>query len=86
MDIHENAENNLVTATFELPGLKKEDVKIDVHNDRLLVSGETSTTNENHDKGYTVRERSFGKFSRSIALPQGVKVRMAISLNVYTSY
>lgn len=31
MDVYEDKEKNLVTATFELPGLKKEDVQIDVH-------------------------------------------------------
>ena len=30
MDLHEDAEKNLVTATFEFPGVKKEDVQVDV--------------------------------------------------------
>jgi HSP20 family protein len=74
MDLHENKENNSVTATFELPGLKKEDVQIDVHNGRLSVSGESRLSTEHEESGYAVRERRFGKFSRTLQLPQGVKV------------
>ena len=74
MDVHEDKENNLVHATFELPGLKKEDVNIDVHNNRLTISGETKISTERDENGYAVRERRYGKFSRSLALPQGIKV------------
>ena len=74
MDIHEDSKENVVTATFELPGLKKEDVNIDVHNNVLSVSGESKISSEREENGYAVRERRFGKFSRSIPLPQGIKV------------
>jgi HSP20 family protein len=74
MDLHENAESKTVTATFELPGLKSEDVAVEVHGNRLTVSGE-SKLSENYDKGgYSVQERSYGKFSRSLRVPQGIKV------------
>lgn len=73
MDVHEDAEKNLVTATFELPGLRKEDVNIDVHNNQLTVSGETKQDASREENGYAVRERRYGKFSRTIPLPQGVK-------------
>ncbi|CDO70441.1 hypothetical protein BN946_scf184999.g82 [Trametes cinnabarina] len=73
MDLHEDAEKNLVTATFELPGLTKENVQIDVKDNVLTVSGESTLTSERDEKGYTVRERRFGKFSRSLPLPQGIK-------------
>jgi len=43
LDLHKNAEANAVTAMFELPGLRKEDVQIDVHNSRLGISGRKST-------------------------------------------
>ncbi|KAG5653844.1 hypothetical protein H0H81_010117 [Sphagnurus paluster] len=73
MDLHENAESNQVTATFELPGLKKEDVNIDLHNGRLTVSAETKISDEYEKSGFAVRERRFGKVSRTLQLPQGVK-------------
>ncbi|KZV72599.1 small heat shock protein [Peniophora sp. CONT] len=73
MDVHEDKEKNLVTATFELPGLKKEDVQIDIHNSVLTVSGETKIDETKEQDGYAVRERRFGRFTRSIPVPQGIK-------------
>ncbi|TDL25108.1 small heat shock protein [Rickenella mellea] len=73
VDVHESTKDNKVTATFELPGLKKEDVTIDVHNNRLIVSGEYSSSNEEEKEGYVVRERREGKFSRTLPLPAGIK-------------
>jgi HSP20 family protein len=80
MDLHENSDENTVTATFELPGVKKEDVNIDVHNGRLTISGETKMTEDREESGYAVRERRYGKFSRTLQLPQGVKVRSCLRL------
>ena len=73
MDVHEDKQGSIVTATFELPGLKKEDVSLDVHNNVLTVSGESRFDSERNEDGYAVRERRYGKFSRSLPLPQGVK-------------
>ncbi|CAL1697840.1 unnamed protein product [Somion occarium] len=73
MDIYEDEKRNIVTATFELPGLKKEDVNIDIHNNVLSVSGESKVSSERDEHGYAVRERRYGRFSRSIPLPQGIK-------------
>ncbi|PPQ71375.1 hypothetical protein CVT26_006277 [Gymnopilus dilepis] len=73
MDLHEDNEKNLVTATFEFPGVPKEDININVQNGRLTVSAETKQSSEHDENGYAVRERRFGKFSRTLQLPQGVK-------------
>ncbi|KAI0789311.1 small heat shock protein [Abortiporus biennis] len=73
MDLHVDEKANTVTATFELPGLKKEDVHIDVLNNVLTVSGEAQKSEKYEEDGWAVRERRFGKFSRAIQLPQGVK-------------
>ncbi|KAF5392770.1 hypothetical protein D9757_001078 [Collybiopsis confluens] len=73
MDLHEDKEQNIVTATFEFPGLKKEDVQIDMQNGRLTVAAETKLSQDQEHEGYAVRERRFGKFSRTLQLPQGVK-------------
>lgn len=74
MDVHEDEKANQVTASFELPGLKKEDVNIDVRNNLLTVSGESKISSEREEGGYAVRERRYGKFSRALPLPQGVNV------------
>jgi len=73
MDLHENSDQNTVTATFELPGIKKEDVSIDVHNGRLNISAESKISSEHEESGYAIRERRYGKFSRTLQLPQGIK-------------
>ncbi|KAF9790788.1 small heat shock protein [Thelephora terrestris] len=73
MDLHEDAEKNLVTATFELPGLTKDKVNIDMHAGNLIISGEVSESTEKTEHGYAVRERRTGRFSRSVGLPEGTK-------------
>ena len=73
VDIHDNKESKEITATFELPGLNKDDVVIDVHNNRLTVSGETKFEKDTEENGYVVKERRRGKFSRTLPLPTGTK-------------
>ncbi|KAI9458918.1 HSP20-like chaperone [Lactarius psammicola] len=73
MDVHYKKDTNDVVASFELPGLQKEDVSIDVHNNVLTVSGQSNTSSERNEDGYVVRERRHGKFTRALSLPQGVK-------------
>ena len=63
-----------MTATFELPGLNKENVSIDVHNNVLTVSGESKFESDSNENGYLLQERRFGRFSRSVPVPEGVKV------------
>jgi len=76
MDVHYDKDTNNVSVTFELAGFQKEDVSIDVHNNVLTVSGEDKTSSsERNEGGYVIRERRYGKFSRSLSLPEGLKVR-----------
>ncbi|OJA11970.1 hypothetical protein AZE42_07248 [Rhizopogon vesiculosus] len=73
MDLIESKDKNEVAATFELPGLRREDVRIDVQQNRLTVSGEVKTAEERQEGDYAVRERVYGKFSRTLQLPIGTK-------------
>ncbi|SRR5258705_4137677 len=73
MDLHEDTESNLVTATFEFPGVSKDNIQIDLHNGKLTVSAETKLSEEQNENGYAVRERRYGKYSRTLQLPQGIK-------------
>ncbi|KAJ3570597.1 hypothetical protein NP233_g4297 [Leucocoprinus birnbaumii] len=73
MDLHEDNEKNLVTAVLELPGAKKSDVQLDVHDGQLTISAETKYSTDHDENGYAVRERRVGKFSRSLRLPLGTK-------------
>ena len=74
VDVHHDKDTNDVNVTFGLPGLQKEDVSIDVHNNVLTVTGENKASSERTEGGYVVRERRYGKFTRSLSLPQGRKV------------
>ncbi|MBV6643095.1 MAG: Hsp20/alpha crystallin family protein [Cyclobacteriaceae bacterium] len=57
---------------FHLPGMKKENISINVDNDRLTVSGERKFENEKKDKNYHKVESHYGTFSRSFYLPDTV--------------
>lgn len=57
----------------ELPGIKPEDVKVEITDDRLILHGERKSEHEHHvGKAYR-SERRYGEFYREIALPEGVK-------------
>lgn len=55
----------------ELPGMKREDVDISVQDGVLTISGERKEEEEHKDKGYLIKERRYGSFSRSMTLPEG---------------
>ncbi len=57
----------------ELPGFKKEDIKIDIENDVLTISAERKADNKEEKENYVKRERFFGSFSRSFDV-SGVNV------------
>ena len=60
----------------DLPGIKPEEVKIEVEDDILTISGEHEERTEAKDKdNYVRRERRYGSFSRSMALPAGVDAK-----------
>jgi HSP20 family protein len=57
----------------ELPGFKKEDIKIDVENDCLTITAERKADEEEKQKNFITRERFYGSFSRSFDV-SGVNV------------
>ncbi|KAF8520034.1 small heat shock protein [Hysterangium stoloniferum] len=73
MNLHGDYVTGEMTATFELPGLRREDVNVDVINNRLVVSGSAEGVVEVDEAGYAVRERTYGRFSRTVPLPAGTK-------------
>ncbi|KAI9571799.1 small heat shock protein [Boletus coccyginus] len=73
MDLHESKDTNTVTATFELPGLTSDGVAIDVHQNRLTVTGNSAASESEEERNYIVRERRPGKISRTLQLPFGTK-------------
>lgn len=70
VDIYENEKS------FELhvavPGMKKEDFKLDLKDNFLTVSGERKFSRENKDNNFHSVETQYGSFSRSFSLPENV--------------
>ncbi len=69
-DVYEEKDNFVVKA--ELPGMKKEDISVSLHDGNLIISGERK--NEVKSEGAEVyrAERYVGKFQRSVSLPMPV--------------
>ena len=55
----------------ELPGLKREEVKVTITGDFLAIEGERKTEKEEKKGSWVHTERNYGRFYRSIALPEG---------------
>ncbi|MEA1995457.1 MAG: Hsp20/alpha crystallin family protein [Campylobacterota bacterium] len=70
VDIYEDKGN--IYLDVEVPGMKKEDVKVKVEDKTLTVSGERKLEKEEKKEGYYRVERSYGSFSRSFYLPDNV--------------
>ncbi|BBB96733.1 MULTISPECIES: Hsp20/alpha crystallin family protein [Bradyrhizobium] len=71
MDVSET--DKTVEISAELPGLEAKDIQLNLADDTLTIRGEKKSEREEKDKDYRLIERSFGAFSRSVALPEGVK-------------
>jgi len=69
-DVVENKDDYMVSV--ELPGMKKEDVKISLRNNSLTVSGEKKKEFESKDETYHRVERAFGAFNRTFVIPSEV--------------
>ena len=57
----------------DLPGLNRDDVKVDIREDSLIIQGERRQEREENEEGYYRSERSYGSFYRSIPLPEGIE-------------
>lgn len=71
IDVFER-DNRLVTR-IDLPGMKKDDVTIEVTDGYLTISGERKSEVEDKKDNYFRCEREYGSFYRSVPLPEGVK-------------
>jgi HSP20 family protein len=71
MDVAET--DKAIEIEAELPGLETKDVQINLADNVLTIRGEKKSEREEKEKDYHLLERSYGSFSRSVELPQGVK-------------
>ena len=70
LDVHDEKDNFLVKV--ELPGLKKEDLNLSLHEGVLTISGERKQERDQKNGGTFRSERYFGRFQRSVTLPAQV--------------
>lgn len=71
VDIFEDSNDVVVKA--EMPGMKKEEIEVNLTDDMVTVSGEKKKEEKVEKKDYYRVERSYGTFSRSFRLPKEVK-------------
>jgi len=69
LDLYQNNDN--IIAVVELPGMRKEDIEISLHEGALTIAGERKSESSNGEKAERT-ERYIGKFRRSITLPTRV--------------
>jgi HSP20 family protein len=72
IDVFEK-DNRLVTKV-DLPGMKKEDVKVEVTEGQLVISGERKRETEEKKEEFYRCEREYGSFYRAVPMPEGIKV------------
>jgi HSP20 family protein len=72
LDIYEDKENFVVKA--ELPGMKREEIEVTLHDGSLSISGERQSETKHKDAEVHRTERFFGRFQRTVALPVPVVV------------
>ncbi|MCA2004744.1 MAG: Hsp20/alpha crystallin family protein [Ignavibacterium sp.] len=70
-DIYED--NDKYTLKVDLPGIKKDDVKINYANGKLSISGERVQESETKDAKWHRIEKSYGKYYRSFTLPEQIQ-------------
>ncbi len=77
LDVSESDKEVVVSA--ELPGMIEKDVEVTFAGGRLLISGEKKSESEKDREGYHLVERSYGSFSRSVELGDGVDPEKAVA-------
>lgn len=70
MDVYEK--DHVIVVKAELPGLKKEDVEVEVEGDWLTIRGQSKAESEVKEEDYYRSERAYGSFYRRMQLPPGV--------------
>ena len=75
LDMYETEDSVVVKSA--VPGVKPDDIDISVSGNTLSISGEAKSEEEVTEENYIRRERRYGSFSRSIALPEGLDAEKA---------
>jgi HSP20 family protein len=68
------ARDNRLVTRVDLPGMKKEDVKVEIVDGRLTIAGERKFESAEHKEDFYRSERQYGSFYRSVPLPEGARL------------
>jgi len=69
--------DNELIIRADLPGMTKDDVKVEIADNAVAIRGERRSEREENEEGYYRSERSYGSFYRRIPLPSGAKIEQA---------
>lgn len=72
-ELEVSRKDNRLVVQADMPGMKKEDVRVEVRDNALCISGERRSESERDEGGYYQSERSYGSFCRTVPLPEGAK-------------
>ncbi len=72
LDVYEEGNNLIIKAS--LPGIKPQDLNIEVRENVLIISGQTKRKTERKGEDYLINERRSGQFRRSVPLPYDIEV------------
>ena len=75
IDVFERDEKLVIRA--DVPGLAKDDLKVDIIEDAIIIEGERKYEHEKNEEGVYRSERGYGQFRRAIPVPEGAKTDTA---------
>jgi HSP20 family protein len=70
--IESHVDNGNLIVKVDLPGIDPKEVSISVTGNQLTIEGERKREEKKEEKDYSYREVAYGKFSRTLTLPEGV--------------
>ncbi|NLC27771.1 MAG: Hsp20/alpha crystallin family protein [Campylobacteraceae bacterium] len=70
--VNTREDDNAYYVEVDLPGVKKEDITVDIKKDSLTISGERKYKEEINEESYYKSESFFGRFQRSFSLPESI--------------
>jgi HSP20 family protein len=79
-DVEVFERNGELVVRADMPGLKKDEIKIEITEQELVLEGERKQDMEETKDGFFRSERSYGSFYRALPLPEGVKIDQAKAL------
>ena len=75
VDIVDDPSSDSITAIFELPGIPNNEISLQIREGQLVVSGERKAPHSlNRMIRYPIQNLRYGRFSRSIGVPEGTQV------------